>query len=113
MVAYYMDVHIQRAVTEGLRLRGTDVLTTQEDGTGTLSDPDLLDRATTLGRALFTFDDLPVETTRRQVAGIAFAGVIFAQPTRISIGACVRDLEALASEKTPDSLRNRVVYLSL
>jgi predicted nuclease of predicted toxin-antitoxin system len=53
----YMDVHIRRAVTEGLRLRGVDVLTAQEDKAAELDDALLLDRATELGRVLFTHDD--------------------------------------------------------
>lgn len=35
-----MDVHVKRAVTEGLRLRGVDVLTAQEDGTAEFEDPE-------------------------------------------------------------------------
>jgi hypothetical protein len=57
-VRLYMDVHVHRAVTEGLRLRGVEVLTAQEDGTPQYEDPALLDRATQLGRVLFTQDDL-------------------------------------------------------
>ena len=53
-VRLYMDVHVRRAVTAGLRLRGVDVLTAQEDGNRELLDPELLDRATELGRVLFT-----------------------------------------------------------
>ncbi len=56
-VKLYMDVHVRRAVTEGLRLRGVDVLTAQEDGAGNFEDLKLLDRATELGRVLFTQDD--------------------------------------------------------
>ena len=37
-VRLYMDVHIPAAITEGLRLRGVDVLTAQEDGGRRLSD---------------------------------------------------------------------------
>jgi hypothetical protein len=48
-----MDVHVKRAVTDGLRRRGVDVLTAQEDGTNRLHDSDLLDHATSLGRVLF------------------------------------------------------------
>lgn len=47
-VGIYMDVHIPRAITNGLRLRGVDVLTAQEDGTITLTDTELLKRATEL-----------------------------------------------------------------
>ena len=50
---FYMDQHVPRAITVGLRLRGLDVLTAHDDGASTLSDPALLDRATTLGRVLF------------------------------------------------------------
>jgi hypothetical protein len=37
-----MDVHVRRAVTDGLRLRGIDVLTAQDDGANLLEDSDLL-----------------------------------------------------------------------
>lgn len=33
MVALYMDVHVKQAITLGLRRRGVDALTAQEDGT--------------------------------------------------------------------------------
>ena len=63
-VRLYMDVHVQRAITEGLWLRGIDVLTAQEDGASALTDPELLDRAAARGRVLFTRDaDLLVEAT--------------------------------------------------
>lgn len=48
----YMDVHVPRAITLGLRVRMVDVLTAQEDGADTFSDPELLDRATQLCRLL-------------------------------------------------------------
>jgi predicted nuclease of predicted toxin-antitoxin system len=55
--ALYMDVHVPSAVTGGLRRRGVDVLTSQEDGTREAHDVVLLERATDLGRILFTQDD--------------------------------------------------------
>ena len=48
-IRLYMDVHVPYAMTFELRLRGVDVLTAQEDGTGELEDSKLLDRASTLG----------------------------------------------------------------
>ena len=53
-VKLYVDVHVKRAVTDGLRRRGVDVLTAQEDGTNRLHDSDLLDHATSQGRVLFS-----------------------------------------------------------
>ncbi len=73
-----MDEHVSRAITVGLRLRGVDVLTAQEDARSGASDPALLDRATELGRVLFTQDDdLLVEAQRRQAGAVPFSGVIY------------------------------------
>ena len=75
----YMDQHVPRAITVGLRVRGVDVVTAHEDGAATFSDPELLDRATALQRVLFTQDDdLLIEAVRRQRQNIPFSGVIYA-----------------------------------
>lgn len=42
-IGLYMDVHIPKVITIGLRLRGVDVLTAQEDSEISLPDADLLD----------------------------------------------------------------------
>jgi len=52
-----MDHNVPRAIALALRLRDVDVLTAVEDGSYELFDPDLVDRASALGRALFTRDD--------------------------------------------------------
>lgn len=66
-VALYMDEHIHRAITTGLRLRGVDVLTAQDDGRRQVPDHVLLDRATELRHVLFSQDeDLLAEANHRQ-----------------------------------------------
>ena len=103
-----------RAVTIGLRQRQLDVLTAFEDGASELDDPALLDRAASLGRSLFTQDDdLLVEAAKRQVEGIAFAGLIYAHQQRVTIGMCVEQLELVAKALEPEELENRVIYLPL
>jgi hypothetical protein len=109
-----MDVHIPRSITNGLRMRGIDVLTAHEDGTTKLVDPELLDRATALSRVLVTFDqDLLAEASHRQAEGIEFAGVVYAHPLRVSVGVCIEGLELVALASAPDELANRVQYLPL
>jgi hypothetical protein len=109
-----MDVHVHRAITDGLRLRGVDVLTAQSDGSATLSDTELLNRATTLGRVLFSQDfDLLREAARRQQSNEPFAGVVYAHQRDVSIGQCVRDLEVVAKVAEPQDLADRVQYLPL
>ncbi|HLQ76574.1 MAG TPA: DUF5615 family PIN-like protein [Terriglobia bacterium] len=47
-VRLYFDVHVPSATVDGLRLRGVDVVTAQEDGAAELDDGLLLKRATEL-----------------------------------------------------------------
>ena len=113
-IGIYMDVHVPRAITLGLRERGVDVLTSQEDGTNRWDDPDLLDRATELERVLFTRDrDFLAEGTRRQQDSLESSGVVFADQLDVSIGTCVNDLELIARCCEPDELMNQIVHLPL
>ncbi|MEQ8224608.1 MAG: DUF5615 family PIN-like protein [Candidatus Eremiobacterota bacterium] len=114
MINLYMDVHIPKAITTGLRIRGVDVITAQEDNAATLPDPSLLNRATELQRVLFTFDDdLLREAQRRQSEGLPFAGVIYTRFLKVSIGECVSDLELIAKSGEPEDMFNSVEFLPL
>jgi predicted nuclease of predicted toxin-antitoxin system len=109
-----MDVHVPYAVTTGLRLRGVDALTAQEDEARQLDDPILLDCAADLGRVLFTQDDdLLREAKMRQQTEADFASVIYAHQLNVTIGECVSDLELIALASEPEEYRNCVVYLPL
>ena len=113
-IPLYMDQHVPRAITNGLRLRGANVLTAFEDGAAEQTDPELLDRATSLGRVLFTQDDdLLTEAKRRQLEGEPFAGVVYAHPLHISIGDRIRDLEIIATAGEREDLWNQVLFLPL
>jgi hypothetical protein len=111
-LGYYMDEHFPVAITNGLRRRGVDVLTAQEDGRDSAPDSELLDRATTLRRVFVTSDtDLLREAAARHQAGKEFTGIAFIQQFAISIGDSVRDLEVLAGACDFDELLNKVEYL--
>jgi len=55
-IRYYMDHHVHSAITSGLERLGIDCLTAQEDGRAQTPDDVLLERATQLGRVLFSQD---------------------------------------------------------
>jgi len=113
-VKLYMDVHVKRAVTDGLRLRGVDVLTAQDDGSAEFEDDLLLDRATELHRVLFSQDDdLLREANKRQQTGENFAGVIYAHQLNITVVRCIDDLELIAKATDLEEWLNSVVYLPL
>jgi hypothetical protein len=106
-----MDVHVPFAITVGLRRRGIDVLTAQEDDSSTLEDDQLLPRAALLGRVLFTQDNGFRKLTYMLVAqGLESPGVLFASQEH-PIGACIEELHLAAEAMKPEELANR--FLSL
>jgi hypothetical protein len=109
-----MDVHVHDAITEALRTRGADVLTSQEDGTRRFEDSDLIDRATLLGRVLFSQDrDMLREGTTRQRLGVPFTGIIYAHQLTVSVGQCINDLELVALAGEAAEFADTVRYLPL
>lgn len=110
----YMDVHVPAAITAGLRLRGIDVLKSQDDGTERWSDERILERAAVLGRILFSQDDDMLRlATEHQRQGRSFQGVVYAHQLSAGIGTFVHDLELLLTCCTAAELADRVTYLPL
>jgi Domain of unknown function (DUF5615) len=110
----YMDVHVDIAITRGLRNRGVDVVTAQEDGAAEMPDTALLDRCLMLGRVIVSYDqDFLAEAHRRQAEGGSFAGVWHAQRATLVIGQMIDDLELMATVLDAAEAANRVTYLPL
>jgi Domain of unknown function (DUF5615) len=113
-VSLYMDEQVPLAITEGLRRRGVDVITVQEDARRSYPDEALLDRARELGRIMFSQDeDFLIEAARRQAEGIDFIGVIYARQTAASVGVCIHDLELIAKATDIEDCFNQIQYLPL
>lgn len=111
-VALYMDVHVPAAIVEQLRRRGVNVLTASEDGTTELSDNAVLQRATHLGRVVFTQDirfKALAEQWQRQ--NRPFAGLLFGHQLGGTIGQYVKDLELIGHASEPGEWQNTVGYL--
>jgi hypothetical protein len=109
-----MDVHVPQAITDQLRRRGVDVLTAHEDGSDRLTDAELLERAHTLGRLMFTQDirfKALAESWQRQ--GRPFSGLVFGHQLGGTIGRYVTDLEVIAKATEPGEWLNRVEHLPL
>ena len=91
-VPLYLDVHIDKAIHDQLRLPGVDVLRAQDDDAAEFSDERMLQRATELGRLLFTHDVRfkalaeAWQRTGKPFSGLAFgnqlAGVTIRRPSR-------------------------------
>lgn len=114
MFKLYMDEHVPAPVTYGLRLVGVDVITSVEDGADGIPDPLLLDRATGLGRILFTQDrDFLKIGAERQSEGKFFFGIVYAPQRRLATGRMIEDLELIVKATTLEDVNNRVRYLPI
>jgi hypothetical protein len=92
-----MDQHVPAEVTAGLRRRGVDVLTTQEDGTSEADDDVLLALATASGRLMVSEDQDFLAITHEWVeAGRPFSGLVHYHPLKITVGRIIDDLEVIA-----------------
>ena len=113
-VPFYMDVNVPQPITDQLRHRGVDVLTVIEDGARQFADAELLERARTLHRVVFTQDvrfKALAEEWQRQ--GRPFAGLIFGRHRRGTIGQFVQDLELIGRASQSGEWLNVVEYLPL
>jgi hypothetical protein len=111
-VALYLDVHVDKAIHDQLRLRGVDVLRAQDDGAAETPDEDLLQHATNLRRVIFTQDirfKALAENWQRE--GRAFAGLLFGNQLGVMVGTYVRDLELIAKATEQAEWENVVQYL--
>jgi uncharacterized protein DUF5615 len=115
MYDFYMDVHVPRAITRALRLRGVQVFTAQDEGTDEAPDEQLLEAATSLHCAVVTSDiGFRVMAEEWQRTGRYFAGLfITRQLLEDDYGWCIADLELIAKASTPNEWDNRIEYLPL
>jgi hypothetical protein len=113
-LALYMDHNVIRGITEGCRARGIDTLTASADGYALAPDEDILARAWTLNRTVFTHDVDFVRLAGEWLAeGRRFAGVVYGHQTLVSIGSAVRDLELICRALTEEDIANQLLRLPL
>ncbi|MBX3292042.1 MAG: DUF5615 family PIN-like protein [Acidobacteria bacterium] len=111
-VGIYTDVNVTGAIVASLRLRGIDVLTSSEDGTRRFSDKKLLDRATELGRILYTHDDdLVKEAVRRLRIGKLFSGVIYSHQLWSPVNRCAEDIQLIAESIDSNELTGVLEFI--
>jgi predicted nuclease of predicted toxin-antitoxin system len=110
----FVDHHVHSGITKGLRRRGIDVLTAEEDGRASAPDDQLLERATALGRPIFTQDDDFLEIADRwRQTGRHFAGVVYAHQLRATVGQIVTDLQLICEACVAEDLNETVIFLPL
>jgi predicted nuclease of predicted toxin-antitoxin system len=74
-IKFYLDEHVSKAVTEGLRRRGVDVVTVQELDLQAEEDVQHLEQAARDGRVIFTQD---ADFLRLHALGHPHRGIVYA-----------------------------------
>lgn len=106
-IKFYLDEHIPKAVTEGLRRRGVDVLSAQEAGMSGANDYDQLSLANKEGRIIFTRD---ADFLRLHKAGVLHRGIIYSSK-QSPVGYTVRVLMIIHDLVTPEEISGRVEFI--
>jgi uncharacterized protein with PIN domain len=106
-VKFYTDEHVARAVVNGLRQRGVDVLTVVEAGMRTASDEEHLAKAQEEGRVLFTQDD---DFLRFHAEGREHSGIVYA-PQGTPTGDIIRGLMMVYQVLDAEDMTGHIEFL--
>jgi predicted nuclease of predicted toxin-antitoxin system len=102
-----MDEHVPSAVSQGLRLRGVDVLTAQDAGMRAASDEGHLRLAVREERTIFTQD---ADFLRLHASNRAHSGIVYA-PQGTPTGAIVRRLVLIHEVLRPEEMAGRLEFV--
>jgi len=106
-IKFYFDENVSNAITNGLRLRGVDVLTAQEANKLGAPDETHLGFAGKLKRVIFTQD---ADFLRFHAKGMAHNGIVYAHQQK-PIGEIIRGLVLICEIIEPGEIKNKVEYL--
>ena len=111
MISGLADVHVKKAIVEGLRTKGMPVVTAQEKELRQAEDEVLLEVATAEGRLLLTNDtDFLRIHHEWMLYGKSHAGIVFWEQ-QMAIGRVVRGILHYAAKTAPADAANYVHYL--
>lgn len=115
-IRLYIDEDaMSRALVNGLRARGVDVMTVVEEGRTGREDIKQLDVATLQGRVLYTYNiaDFYRLHTQYMNQNKSHAGIIFVPQQRYSVGEQIRRLLNLIAIKSAEDMINQIEFLSI
>ncbi len=112
MLASLADVHIDLRITSGLRRRGIDVVTAQDQGFSELDDESLLVAALQQRRILLTNDtDFQGIAAKNQSIGQMFAPILFWPQNLHSIGQIINTISEFSSQRDYDESCSLIFFL--
>jgi predicted nuclease of predicted toxin-antitoxin system len=108
----YTDENVDIRVAQGLRNRGIDALTAQENGMTGSTDLEHFNYAYQMQAVIFTHDRHFLEIAKKLIeAGKSHWGVIFVSMNKLSVGECIKKLAVYADMLTLDDMKNQIEFL--
>jgi len=109
-----MDVHVPKAITDGVKRCGIDIATAQELNAGLKTDDELLALSVAQGRLFFTQDADFLDIANRWLnQNWSFPGILFCRQLDCSIGRTIEELELLCKCASSSEMESRVTFLPL
>lgn len=90
-----------------MKRRGVEAFSAKEIDTLGLTDEEQIEVATKKQAVIFTHD----VDFLRIVIHKQHPGIIYVHQQKLTIGECIRRLKAIADTKSPEEMRNRIVFL--
>jgi hypothetical protein len=115
MFALYLDEDTSStALTDALRSRGVDVLRAFEVGLTERSDEEQLLWAASANRVIYTFNAKHFSALHNDIIefGRSHAGIIVGHQQRYSVGEQLRRVSRILASRSPEQMRNQILYLS-
>ena len=106
-IRFYTDEHVSKAIINGLRQVGADVMTPPDAGMLGATDDRHLALASAEERTLFTQDRDFLRLNRR---GVQHAGIVYAREGT-SISRMITGLRRVYETKTPEDMVGHVEYI--
>jgi len=106
-IRFYADEHIPKAVIQGLRQRGVDILTVAEAGLLAANDVTHLRFVREVSRVIVTQDD---DFLRLAAAGESHAGIVYA-PQHTSVSALIHGLLLIHRVLDAEEMVDHVEFL--
>lgn len=111
-IKLYLDEDVTVSFAQALKIRGVDVLTTQEAGNKGLDDIDQLDFAITSGRVLLTHNKGDFARLHKifLTKGKTHLGIIISD--QLPVGELLKRFMRLWFRLSAEQMKNRLEYLS-
>ena len=102
------DEHIPYPVVKGLRRRGLEVVTVQEEGLSSADDEEIMEYALNKGLCIYTRD---TDFLKHHKTGKKHAGIIYHHPLAYSVGEAIRKILVLNEVAESEGLKGYIKFL--